>query len=86
MRDRVTEPQRLVLAHVHDLDEPGGALDLVQQDVLAAVGQRVLEDLVLGEVRHHADLALGGDDRESAGAGLGGLLGDELDARGVHDR
>ena len=64
----------------------GRAAHLLQHRVLAAGLQRALEDQVLDEVRDDAVLALGGDDDQPLGAGLGGLGGDQFDAGRVDDR
>ena len=83
--DGVAETQRFGLDHRFDLDQRGRPAHLLQHHVLAARFQRALEDEVLDEVRDHTVLALGGDDDESFGAGLGGLRGHQLDARCVDD-
>ena len=64
----------------------GRAPHLLEHRVLAAGLQRALEDQVLDEVRDDAVLALGGDDDQPFGAGLGRLGGDQLDAGRVDDR
>ena len=82
----MAEAQRLGLHHRLDLDQRRRPAHLLQHHVLAAGFQRALEHQVLDEVRDDAVLALGGDDDEPLGARLGGLGGDQLDARRVDDR
>ena len=61
------------------------ATHLGQHGFLAARLERALQHQVFDEVRDDAVLALGGDDHQPFGAGLGRLGGDQLDAGRVDD-
>ena len=61
-RDRVAEPERIALAHVVDVGELGRELHFLQQVVLAALLEVVLELEVAVEVVLDRALAAAGDD------------------------
>ena len=69
-----------------DFDQPRRATDLRQHGLLAPRLQRALEHQVFDEVRDDAVLALGGDDHQPLGPGLGRFGGHQLDAGRVDDR
>ena len=83
--DRVPEAQRLLLHHGRDFEQRGGLAHLGQHRGLAALGEGVLQDEVLDEVRDHTVLAGRGDDEQTVGAGGLGLLGHQLDSGSVDD-
>ena len=82
----MSQAERFRLHDGLDLDQLRRAPHLVEHRFLAAGLQRALQHQVLDEVRDDAVLALGGDDHQAVGAGLGRLGGDQLDAGGVDDR
>ncbi len=84
--DGVAEAQRLLLDDRGDFEEVGRLADLGQHGLLAALGEGVLQDEVLHEVRDDAVLARRGDDQEPIGTRRLGFLGDQLDAGRIDHR
>ena len=85
-RHRVTETERIALAHVVDVGEVGGELHLLEQRVLARRLEVVLELEVAVEVVFDGALVATGDDQDVGETGLHGLFHDVLDRGPVDDR
>lgn len=74
------QPQRLGLHHRLHLDERRSLAHLFEHGVFTARLECAFQHQVFDEVRDDAVLALGGDDHQTFGAGLGGLLGHQFDS------
>ena len=86
LQDGVAEAEGLLLPHVRQRDELGDLPDLVEQRLLALLGEHLLELEGRVEVVLDGVLAAARDDDDALDAGVAGFLDDVLDERPVHER
>lgn len=84
--DRVSQSERLILDHGVDFEEPWRLTHLGQESELSTRLQLAFKDEVLDKMGNNAVFARRSHDDQSLSARIGGLTGNQFDARCVDDR